>query len=331
MSGGIFSQWQPRYAERGIPTFPVRKDKTPGVKNWGKLGLGGSKQLAEQERFHTSEALGFPLGPRTKLVIVDVDTKDPAILNDVESRFGKAEFAVETAGGYHAYYAHRGERRLIRPFGADVPIDILGNGYAVGAPSLTLKGPYNIIRGTLESLNSLPPMYAVLDDLRRQSIPEGKRNTSMFHIGLKHAAHADDFDTFLDVMRTRNMDCETPMPDAELLKAASSAWKYEQEGRNLVGRGKAFVISHDLFDRIEAHSPDAFRLLMRLKRHHWGRDFILSRPMARSMGWDHRRWNKARDLLVRFGIIACLHEGGRGPGDPPIYGWADDRKWGLNV
>ena len=50
-----------------------------------------------------------------------------------------------------------------------------------------------------------------------------------------------------------------------------------REGRNLVGRGKAVVISHGTIDRVMAYSPDAFYLLMILKRHHWGRDFVLAK------------------------------------------------------
>ena len=162
----------------------------------------------------------------------------------------------------------------------------------------------------------------MLDDLRKP-IPEGKRNQSLFRMSLEQAAHADDFETLMDVMRTRNMDCTIPLPESELEAAARSAWKYEREGRNLVGRGKAVVISHNTIDRVMAHSPDAFYLLMILERHHWGRNFVLANAMAAAMGWRLSRWRSARNILVRLAIIACIHEGGVGPKDPPIYAWAD--------
>ena len=82
-------------------------------------------------------------------------------------------------------------------------------------------------------------------------------------------------------------------------------------------------MSHTTIDKVMAHSPDAFVLLTVLKRHHWGRDFFLASAMAASLGWGGLRWRKARNVLVRLGLIACLHEGGLGPHDPPIYGWAD--------
>ena len=232
----------------------------------------------------------------------------------------KSPYLVETGGGYHAYYRYGGERRHIRPWGPDLPIDVLGNGYAVGAPSVAAKGQYRIIHGTLDDLKTLPPLSVMLDELRKP-IPEGRRNQSLFRTSLEQAAHADDFETLMDVMRTRNMDCTVPLTESELEAAAHSAWKYEREGRNLVGRGKAVVMSHDVIDRLD--DPDAFYLMALLKRHHWGRDFVLTKAMASALGWTLPRWRRARNLLVRFNVIACIHEGGLGPNDPPVYAWAD--------
>ena len=324
---GIFSQWQPRYAERHIATFPVGKDKKPCIRNWNKVGLKGSVSLAE--KFPFIDALGFPLGPRSGITVMDVDTKDASLLNDFQSRYGASPFIVETGGGYHAYYKYGGERRHVRPWGAHIPVDILGGGYAVAPPSVAAKGHYKILHGTLEDLERLLPLRVMLDELRKP-IPTGTRNTSIFRTGLEQASHADDYETLLDVMRTRNMDCQTPLPDSEVVNAARSAWKYECEGRNLVGRGRAVVISHSLIDRLIATNQDAYILLTTLKRHHWGRDFILSKPMAAKVGWTLKRWYSARNVLVRFGIIACIHQGGMGPNDPPVYAWSESR-WGVNV
>jgi hypothetical protein len=325
---GVFSLWQPRYAERRIATFPVRKDKKPAIKNWNKIGLKGSEQLAA--KFSDHDAIGFPLGPRSDVTIMDVDIKDPTLLDDAQARYGGSPFIVETGGGYHAYYKYGGERRHIRPWGPEVPIDVLGGGYAVAAPSVAVKGCYEIIHGTLADLESLPPLRVMLHELRGP-IPRGKRNNTLFRTGLEQATYVDDYQTLLDVMRTRNMDCQQPLSDSEVISATKSVWKYQQEGRNLVGRGCAVVISHKLIDRLIAESQDAFILLTILKRHHWGRDFVLSKRMAAMFGWTMPRWYSARNLLVRFGIIACIHEGGLGPRDPPVYAWADSLQWGVNV
>jgi hypothetical protein len=329
-SEGIFTKWQPHYAEKGIATFPVGSDKKPQVRRWNRIGLSGSSKLAK--RFTEANAFGFQPGPRSRVTVLDVDTHDGAILSAALNEHGDTPLIVRTGGGYHAYYRHSGERRHVRPY-ANRPIDILGDGYVVAPPSIAVKGQYQIIAGTLDDLANLPPIHVVVDDLRgkRSALPVGERNNALYRFALEQAIHVDDFASLLDVMRTRNMDCETPLPDNSIWSITKSAWRCEQEGRNLVGRGRAVVISHELIDRLIAHNQDAFVLLTVLKRHHWGRDFVLSKPMAAMFGWTLPRWYSARNLLVRFGIIACIHEGGMGPHDPPVYAWADSLRCGVNV
>ena len=94
---GVFSLWQPRYAEKRIATSGVGRTKA-SHENWSKIGLKGSEQLAA--KFPDHDALGFPLGPRSAVTIVDVDVKDPAPLDDTQARCGRSPFIVETGGGY---------------------------------------------------------------------------------------------------------------------------------------------------------------------------------------------------------------------------------------
>ena len=211
---GIFAKYQPRYAEHNVITFPVRPDKTPAIKNWQRVGPEGSAKLAE--KFSKVDTFGFPLGPRSGVTVLDVDSTSASVLHEAQSRYGEVTVGCRNGRRLSRLLsATAGERRHVRPWGPDVPIDVLGNGYAVGAPSVAAKGPYRIIRGTLDDLKSLPPLHVVLDDLRKP-IPEGKRNQSLFRMGLEQAAHADDFETLMDVMRTRNMDCTIPLPESEL-------------------------------------------------------------------------------------------------------------------
>jgi hypothetical protein len=36
------------------------------------------------------------------------------------------------------------------------------------------------------------------------------------------------YETLLDVARTRNMDCDTPLPDSSIVTITNSAWRCEQ-------------------------------------------------------------------------------------------------------
>jgi hypothetical protein len=82
------------------------------------------------------------------------------------------------------------------------------------------------------------------------------------------------------------------------------------------------MVDHDLFDGLGKANPDALLLYLTLERHHGGNDrFALAKAMAASMGWSLARWKVARSALVQAEIIKCVHPGGRGPSDPPIYTW----------
>ncbi len=50
-----------------------------------------------------------------------------------------------------------------------------------------------------------------------------------------------------------------------------------------------------------------------------GQPFFLSNRMAESLGWDIRRFRKARDLLVGFGILEFVRQASSRDRLPPIY------------
>ena len=114
---GVFQKWQPVYAERGIATFPVREveaAKRPAVRNYSRIGLPASAALTS--RLGSAEMLGFMCGSRSRVSVLDVDSKDERILADALDQFGKTPVIVRTGSGkYHAWYRYNGERRRIRP------------------------------------------------------------------------------------------------------------------------------------------------------------------------------------------------------------------------
>jgi hypothetical protein len=263
----VFGQWQPRYKTIGIATFPVI-NKKPCVKKYNKLGLNGSTAL--RSKFHDANALGFMCGPKSGVTIIDVDSSDAADLEKAVQLFGRAVVVWRTgSGNYAVAYRYNGEPRLIRPF-QGVPIDVLGDGYAVLPPSLGAKGVYTFIRGNISDLANLSPMSAEgrarIEDARKR-IPLGTRNNTLFKALLRHAPRCDDFDSLLDVARTLNMDCNPPLPDSEVIEAAKSAWGYEVEGKNWVGRRARATTDKEELDLLKK-TPYGFMLLMRLRISH---------------------------------------------------------------
>ena len=102
------------------------------------------------------------------------------------------------------------------------------------------------------------------------------------------------------------MDCEPQLGDDVIVSTANSAWRYEQGGRNLVGRGRAVVTPHALIDELIGESQDAFILFTLLQRHHWGRSFVLANAMADQLGWTRKRFASARTLLQVLGFIQMV-------------------------
>ena len=310
--GGTFAQWQPRYAEHGIATFPV-ENKRPCVRHWQKIGLKGSTQLAV--KFADADAFGFRCGKYSRLTVIDIDSHDERMVDEAERLFGSSPILWRTGSGNFAMpFRYNGEARRIRPV-PGLPIDILGGGFAVAPPSMGAKGRYQFLHGGLPDLDRLPRLR--VDKIAPSETPQhthhdiaiGRRNNTLWRYAMEQARHVDDLDALIDVVRTRNMDCETPLPAPEITTIASSAWRHEQQGTNLIGRGRAIVTPHAVIDGLMQEHPDAFLLRMLLQRHHWGRDFVMANAMAATMpggGWTLRRFVAARKMLVRLGLVQLV-------------------------
>jgi len=320
---GIFSRWQPRYAEKGIATFPVGETKKPCVRGWHKAGLKYSAVLAS--KFLNADALGYVTGRRSNVTVLDIDTPDEKIAEDAIGRHGQPIIVTRTASGkHHLLYRYNGERRRIRPW-PGLPIDLLGdNGFALAAPSKLATGSYEIIHGHFDDLANLKPMVGLEAAPAIAPVPPrfsgmragDGRNRALWERCMRAGA-GRSLDGMLEIARDANQQFKEPMMDAEVMKIAKSAWEHDSMGFNFFLRPR-IMLDHDVFDALDRTSPDAIRLWARLERHHGGNDrFILSKEMARAMGWGWPRWYAARNALVRAGIIGCINRGGRGPHDPP--------------
>lgn len=325
LAGGLFAEWQPQYAERGIATFPVR-DKRPAVSNYLRMGLPASRQLAG--RFADAEGIGFACGKRSGITVVDVDSPDERELADALDRFGPTPLLVRSGSGNHqAWYRHNGERRKIRP-DKSRPWDILGGGYVVAPPSLSPRGAYALISGSLDDLTALPALrepqapVAAPDALQGgERIGRGRRNQSLWRACMMQARDCPDVESLMGFAMNANKEMfYEPLPDEEVLRVVASAWAKEQSGENSFGRGSRVVIPHDQIDELLKSYPDAFILLTILRRHHWGREFAVANVMAATMpagGWTVKRLAAARHRLEAAGEIVLVR--GRSKYGPATY------------
>jgi hypothetical protein len=314
---GVFAQWQPVYAERGIATIPCSPDKSPLVKHPDRFGRNASREIAS--RFPNAEAFGYYAGPSNGLTVLDVDSADAM------GRHGPTPLVIRTASGkFHAPYRHNRERRRIRPW-RGLPIDLLGAGLCIAAPSVITKGRYEIIEGRLDDLDRLPIMRGLAAELysthvgpRPQMRDGDGRNNWLFRQLGREAHSCDDFDQLLDRAQTLNEGLGDPMQDAEVAKIAGSIWKYTTEGRNRFGKHGAWFP----LDEVERFSgdPDDFYLLGFLRAHH-GPDntFMVANGLAKRFGWWRERLIAARRRLIQDGYLKAVRQAGQQT--PALYRW----------
>lgn len=319
----IFQAWQPLYAERRIATFPVSQEKRPLVDHYGKIGLRASAQLAQ--RFATAENFAFLAGARNRISVVDVDTTDELIWHGAEKQFGSTPLWVRTGSGHlQMLYRHGGERRHIRPRG-ELPIDILGSGQILAAPSVRGQG-YELIRGTLADLDRLPPIQRLefflgvgkgvnFSSAPRDLVQPGRRNATLLDYLRQEAKHCDTLSGLVDVAETfaeaHFEQGSQPFTSNEIERVAKSVWTWTQEkiaaGEYFVATGRNLQISFDVQDRLMQSGADAWFLYCHLRRCRYrDRTFAVPNDMRCDLpggAWSVVRFRNARSALVASGVL----------------------------
>jgi hypothetical protein len=290
----VFGTWQPRYAARGIATFPVKfvvrdgkLDKIPAVRNYMKLGLRASTELTR--KFANAQGIGIALGSLNRLAVVDADTKDENVVADVLAHYGPSPLIARSpSGGYHVYYRHnsRQRRRIRDPYWRErgAPVDVLGNGFITAPASRSPKGDYAFVQGGLDDLQRLPILRASAEKIPPSepepiSPPESPLRGMREHDGRNSALFmaigpiARDIhqacgtrEQLLQIARELNAQCEQPMELDEVNKTVASVWKMTLEDRNHIGLHGAFIELTEM-NIMLTDDQDAMMLLLFLRAH----------------------------------------------------------------
>jgi hypothetical protein len=326
-----FRDWQAQYASHGVATFPVAigpDGKKPLVTNYARFGLRASAQIAQ--KFPDADAFGLMVGKNSRLTVLDVDSRDDRVLADALDRHGPTPIVIRTGSGNHqAWYRHDGEKRLIRPE-PDKPIDILGSGFVVAPPSRGNKSKYEFIQGTLDDLDRLPPLRGLLvndDGQTRTTAPqsterirEGIRNRKLWEQCMISAHCCDDFDTLLDVARSRNDEFCPPLEDDEVVKVATSAWGYTERSENRFGRPGVFFDARQANELIR-DDPDLYLLLSFLRANNKpdSKFMATNLGLAKVFHWRTKRVAAARRRMLTKGH--AIQTRAARPKQPALYQW----------
>lgn len=308
---GIFAEWQPRYAEHRVATFPV-EGKRPCVRAYDKVGLRGSAQLAI--KFHDVDAFGFLCGPRSRITVIDIDSPDERTVGEAQRMFGDTPVIWRTGSGNYAMpFRYNGEARRIRAV-PGLPIDILGGGFVVAPPSVGAKGQYAFVQGGLADLDRLPRLR--IDKIERQKAPKGLRPETFAREGQRHDTlkraltseiwHCDTWEDFLDrAVTIGTMHCTPPLDDGEITDLAAWFWQHKTRGL-LIRPGHRHWTQdvHDLMltDRI------AGMLLLMLRTEHPGdwQQFVIANGWAKTLGMKRDTLAAKRRKLEALGHIVLV-------------------------
>ena len=265
------------------------------------------------------------------MTVLDIDTSDERLLADALSRHGPTPIIVRTAGGqWHAWYRHSNERRRIRPWGDDLPIDLLGTGgFVIAPPSATHRGHYQFIQGSLDDLASLPsmrPLGASFYDgavtvepdealvaaepvaehePRRAVVSEGLRNGTLFRHCMRHAHRCDDLDTLMGGARTFNDGFIPPLPDDEVIKTVKSAWSYTARGENRFGTTGSFLPT----DTVRALVPEPYLLALMnflIAENRPDARFMIADGLHKVLRWPRRKLQTARRRAIEAGFVVMV-------------------------
>lgn len=333
---GAFTTAVEIFGAQGVGVIPTRRETpaVPMVRHPDRFGVRASLRLAENPRFQEANAAIWA-GRHSRLTIVDIDSSNTRHVVEAIKVFGDTPLKVSTpSGGMHLYYRHAGEQRRIRPFGKDLPLDVLGSGVAVVPPSTRLgsgkkqPGQYRVIEGDLASLDQLPT-------LRAGAIPFATRNKPMANqqqdvsAPIRHMREGDGRDNALfAIARNIAMSCTTeaelvdavlaenaqllePLPVTVASTKANSAWRYRIEGRLFTTGSKVALGSQDELLQCAAYPP-AFLLLGYLRCNHAASNApfaIVPESVAPILSQSPMTTRKARDWLLRAGLIVLVQQG----------------------
>jgi len=310
-----------KYLDVDLSIFPVR-GKKPLV-NWKKWQskIVGTNTFNRWLAIHPAANIGIATGELSGITVVDSDNPNTTPI-ELFAIYGETPLVIQTpGGGYHLYYRHNGEgcKRI-----ADKRIDIKGQGGLVVAPesvnSQTGKR-YRYYIGDIMEFENLPLMIPQAEAY--QCFTNGERNTALYNYLRAEAINCptvEELRNTADNYNNRNLT--PPLDDTEVQKVIKSVWGYKEAGRLFQAGKQSIVLEIDKIKDWMCKYPPALALYVDLKRCHFrsNKTFaIASKGYDKRLGWSDKKVAKARDVLLQYSVIECVHKGGKYKGDVSLY------------
>lgn len=344
MSSGPYFETVTTGPLQRMPLIPLGgpDGKRPLVKNWHRPSVLRAVARQRQSSFSTAN-VGLLTGRTSRLTVVDIDDDDK--VDEVFRLLGQSALTVDTPNGLHAYFSFAGEISE----NALIPgVDIRGeHGFVVIPPSVRPSGdPANpstsgqyrlrkaewdaifdcrpIPQGGLDLLRARYPVDSPVVDRVGQLSGSGALQDALWRYAMSVATTVSDVEELVDLVSAKALDLGNAISGAEATKVAARALLMTEQGRNYFAGDRNPI---HVAGEIMRVAPDAALLYVGLRNAHGNTSkpfAIACRAMAEAevlKGWKEGRIRKARNTLIDFGFLRCVHYGGRGKGDPSQFIW----------
>lgn len=344
---GAYSAALAIYRRHGIQIYPTRPD-VPTKSMVRQPGRFRARTV--DERFKDANA-AFIAGANNNITVIDIDAPGSYYVDMATEMFGDTPYVIKTpSGGTHLAFLHSGEIRSIRPFGNDVPIDLLGGGTVVAPPSRRIAsekkcaGEYRTVGDLEAALANLPPIregalpVALHKPVTSPTISVGNRNNTLFTKGRAIAAklsksHADE-GRLIENLLLENARLDEPLLVAEVQKICNNIWRYKIADRLLPHGSRTGHLNLQEINVLSAY-PSASILLAYLRAHHTTDHIfaVSTHGIAESgaLQMAPKTIKRARDYLIEYKFLE----------EVPAQKWILDKRqpdqfrlsqsWGQNV
>ena len=272
------------YAEHGFAVFPVkRSDKSPLTLHGLKDASTDPDTIRMWWKVHPDANVAIATGRASgNTFVIDVDIKpgegkhgDESLLAWQAQRgdFPNTAVAVTGSGGLHYWFRYKGIEHFRNTVDALPGVDIRGDGaYVVVPPSVYADGSLyrwenNVSVCDDEVADANLSVLGLLAQNRKEErteqaprnsvkdVQKGSRNSTIYKYACAQRGQDVPYEVALEAARMLNSGWSEPLPDAELVKTVTSAFKYEPNERTIYTPPSA-PIEDD--DELEAPTVDEF-------------------------------------------------------------------------
>lgn len=174
MTNRIFETFAPAYWAAGLPVIPLReRNKMPDITAWSAYG---SRMPDEHEQAHWLHSyprgnIGLPLGSCSGVCIIDIDTEDQDLTQDILEACGPSPWVRVGKKGMALAYRFEGQRNFkLRGADGGMLCEFLGQGNQVVLPPSIhpeTQKPYTANANLWDVLHQLPYLGEDIEDKLR--------------------------------------------------------------------------------------------------------------------------------------------------------------------